>query len=136
MNRIRMMDKKYVEKLRNELVHELYKNFVTEKIKFDLTIEELEDIIFEYENPNKKKIAFEFRLIKKIDLSGVDFTNVDISGLDLVNCTNQSSFLGNATATTPTNVPYNCEIIVANQTQKNWMTTNFSNYTNVRIKGA
>jgi len=62
--------------------------------------------------------------------------SLDISGLDLVNCTNQSSFLGNATATTPTNVPYNCEIIVANQTQKNWMTTNFSNYTNVRIKGA
>lgn len=82
MNRIRMMDKKYVEKLRNELAKELYNYYGTEKIKFDLTKEELEDIIFEYENPKKKKMAFNFTLIKKIDLSGVDFTNVDISGLN------------------------------------------------------
>ena len=64
MNRIRMMDKKYVEKLRNELAKELYNYFGTEKIKFDLTKEELEDIIFEYENPKKKKMAFNFTLIK------------------------------------------------------------------------
>lgn len=82
MNRIRMMNKKYVEKLRNELAKELYNYCGTEKIKFDLTKEELEDIIFEYENPNKKKISFEFRIIKKLDLSDVDFTNVDISGVD------------------------------------------------------
>ena len=61
---------------------------------------------------------------------------INISGLDLVNCTNQSTFLGDSTASPATNVPYNCEIIVADQTQKDFMTTNFPNYTNVRIRGA
>ena len=52
---------------------------------------------------------------------------MDIRGIDLVNSgyvTGQNFFIKN--------VPLNCEIIVADQTQKDFMTTTFSSYTNVK----
>ena len=56
---------------------------------------------------------------------------IDIRGLDLVNSTYQSSFLGVGQGSVGA-VPQNCEIIVADQTQKDYMTTNFPDYTNVK----
>lgn len=52
--------------------------------------------------------------LQKLDIRNFDFTNV----------TNKSN--------TFNKVPANCLIIVKDQTQKNWMATNFSNMTNVQ----
>ena len=55
---------------------------------------------------------------------------IDVRGFDLTLCYSATNFLGNSS--TGWNVPYNCEIIVADQTQKDWMTNKFPNYTNVK----
>ena len=34
-----------------------------------------------------------------------------------------------------TNVPNNCSILVKSQTEKDWITSKFTNLTNVKIKG-
>ena len=58
--------------------------------------------------------------------------HIDIRRLDLPNCMNAiqqgNDFLGSSTGRVPTT----CEIIVADQTQKDYMTTNFASYTNVK----
>lgn len=53
---------------------------------------------------------------------------IDISGLDIANCSNVINQYG----TFLDNVPTTCEIIVADQTQKDFMTTTFPSYTNVK----
>lgn len=82
MNRIRLLDIEFIEKLRKDLVSELLKYEGNEKIKLDLSIEELEDLIFTFNCSGARKIAINFELIKKLDLSGVSFDNVDIRHLD------------------------------------------------------
>ena len=58
--------------------------------------------------------------------------HLDIRGIDLTTSTNvieqKATFLNNSTG----NVPYNCEIIVADATQKAYMATEFPDYTNVK----
>ena len=58
--------------------------------------------------------------------------HLDIRGLDLTNCASQSTFLGDTSSSPTALVPYDCEIIVADQTQKTYMTTNFPDYINVK----
>ena len=53
--------------------------------------------------------------------------HIDIRKLDLPNCGSVNNFLGSGQT-----VPYNCEIIVGTQTDKDYMTTNFPDYTNVK----
>lgn len=60
--------------------------------------------------------------------------HIDIRGFDFANCTyviatGGTNFLGSPTLGY---VPTTCEIIVADQTQKDFMTTNFASYTNVK----
>ena len=56
---------------------------------------------------------------------------IDIRGIDLVNSGYQNTFLGGGQGSVG-RVPYDCKIIVADQTQKDYMATNFSSYTNVK----
>ena len=65
-------------------------------------------------------------------LNFIDMRGLDISNCSYVTTSSNGPFLGDATATPATNVPYDCKIIVADQTQKNFMATNFPNYTNVK----
>lgn len=50
--------------------------------------------------------------------------HVDARNLSFTNVSSKTNMM--------TNVPTNCEIIVADQTQKDWFATNFSSYTNVK----
>ena len=54
-------------------------------------------------------------------------TNLDISNFTFDKVTNYDNMF--------TNVPNNCEILVKSQTEKDWITSKFSNLTNVKIKG-
>lgn len=54
---------------------------------------------------------------------------IDIRGFDLTLCYSSTNFLGNSSKGY---VPSTCEIIVADQTQKDWMTNHFPDYTNVK----
>ena len=63
--------------------------------------------------------------------------HLDIRGLNISNCgyvieSSSQNFLGNSESTLGGRVPYNCEIIVADQTQKDYMNTNLPDYTNVK----
>lgn len=63
-----------------------------------------------------------------------DMTNLfnKCSSLAHVDARNISFTNVSAKTNMMTNVPTNCEIIVADQTQKDWFATNFSSYTNVK----
>lgn len=54
---------------------------------------------------------------------------LDIRSLNLSACNTYNYFLGSSGSN---RVPYNCLIIVKDTTQKSWMATKFSNYTNVK----
>ena len=58
--------------------------------------------------------------------------NLDISGFDLTSITTYTDMFGGTSSSY--RVPYNCVILVKDQASKDWMTTNFPNYTNVQIK--
>lgn len=70
--------------------------------------------------------------IRNLAAGCTSLEHLDIRGLDLVNCANQSTFLGDTSSSPTALVPYDCEIIVADQTQKTYMTTNFPDYINVK----
>lgn len=53
--------------------------------------------------------------------------HMDIRGLDLSTCTNTNTFLGSNYR-----VPTTCEIIVGTQADKDFMSTSYSSYTNVK----
>lgn len=57
---------------------------------------------------------------------------IDISSLDFSKITNFSFMFGNPQSYS--NVPYECLILVKDQTQVDWFTTNFPDYINVQIK--
>lgn len=67
--------------LRQELEKGLKRYKETEKIKFNMSHNMLERLIFLNEG-KRKVIAFDFELIKKLDLSNVSFDNVDVKGRD------------------------------------------------------
>ena len=54
--------------------------------------------------------------------------HLDISNFDFTNVTSYSGMF--------TNVPANCEILVKDETAKTWITSKFTNLTNVKVKGA
>ena len=60
--------------------------------------------------------------------SCTSLTNLDISNFTFNNVTNYTNMFQN--------VPADCEILVKSQTEKDWITSKFSNLTNVKIKGA
>lgn len=62
------------------------------------------------------------KVLEELDMSNFDFSKIGT----------KTNMFGNPQYTT--NIPYNCLILVKDQTAKDWMTTNFSNYTNVQIK--
>lgn len=57
---------------------------------------------------------------------------IDLSGMDLANVTKYSSMFGSALG----GVPKTCLIYVKDQASLDWMTSHFSSYKNVQIKGA
>ena len=57
----------------------------------------------------------------------ISLTNLDISNFTFDRVTDYDNMF--------TNVPNNCEILVKSQTEKDWITSKFSNLTNVKIKG-
>lgn len=59
----------------------------------------------------------------------VSLSHLDIRTFDFNKFTNTSTAFGNASYDGP---PDNCEIIVADQTQKDWLAANFSRLTNVK----
>ena len=84
------------------------------------------------------------RSLTSLDLSNFDTSNVismddmfsgcrsltslDLSSFDFTNVTSYSGMF--------TGVPANCEILVKDETAKTWITSEFSNLTNVKVKGA
>ena len=54
--------------------------------------------------------------------------HLDISNFDFTNVTSYSNMFSN--------VPANCEILVKDETAKEWITSKFTNLTNVKVKGA
>ena len=54
-------------------------------------------------------------------------THLDISNFDFTNVTNYNSMF--------TSVPANCEILVKDEAAKTWITSKWSNLTNVKVKG-
>ena len=54
-------------------------------------------------------------------------TNLDISNFTFDKVTSYAYMF--------TGVPNNCEILVKSQTEKDWITSKFTNLTNVKIKG-
>jgi hypothetical protein len=57
--------------------------------------------------------------------------HLDIRRFDFTNVANYASMFGSADSAA-SQVPANCEIIVADQTAKDWITTNFAWLTNVQ----
>lgn len=57
-----------------------------------------------------------------------NLTNLDISNFDFSSVTDYTSMFDD--------IPVNCEILVKDQTAKDWITSKFSTLTNVKIKGA
>lgn len=55
--------------------------------------------------------------------------HIDLRNFNLSNITSSNNMFGTSAST---GVPNNCEIIVANDTDKTWVTTNFSRLTNVK----
>ena len=72
--------------LRQELEKGLKRYKETEKIKFNMSHNMLERLIFLNEG-KRKVIAFDFELIKKLDLSNVSFDNVAIIDADFTGST-------------------------------------------------
>lgn len=82
--------------------------------------------------------------LTSLDLSNFDTTNVtnmtnmffgcsqlqhlDISNFDFTNVANYNKMFNG--------VPANCEILVKDETAKTWITSKFTNLTNVKVKGA
>lgn len=58
-----------------------------------------------------------------------NLTHIDMRDFDFAPATNNTNMFG---ASASTGVPDNCEIIVADDTQKTWINTNFSRLTNVK----
>ena len=54
-------------------------------------------------------------------------TSLDISNFTFDKVTNYTDMFGH--------FPNNCEILVKSQTEKDWITSKFTNLTNVKIKG-
>ena len=81
--------------------------------------------------------------LTSLDLSSFNTTNVTYMNGMFDNCTSLTSLdLSNFTFDKVTdytnmfrNVPNNCEILVKSQTEKDWITSKFTNLTNVKIKG-
>lgn len=81
--------------------------------------------------------------LKKINLSNFAPSSWNSAGAMFAGCTSLEE-LDISSMTMPSNwftsmfdnVPDNCLIYVKDQTAKNWFTTNYSNLTNVQIKGA
>src|SRR5574344_2695634 len=76
-----MLNDKNIEELREKLICELTAYKGTEKIKLNIKKEILDKILFQMINPKgikHKEFAFDFKLMKKLDLSKVSFDNVNI----------------------------------------------------------
>ena len=54
-------------------------------------------------------------------------TSLDLSSFDFTNVTSYNNMFNG--------VPANCEILVKDETAKTWITSKFSNLTNVKVKG-
>jgi len=89
-----------------------------------------------FENCRNATIIDLSKLNVKVTSSGNMFkyctslTKIDIRGLDLTTITYSQDMFGNPA--TNSAVPDNCLIIVADQTQKDWVNTNFPRLTNVQ----
>jgi len=79
-----------MEKLSTEIVSELRKDLMkllntyqgVEKIKFDMPVEYLEQLIFDKDNNGIKNFITSFNFVKKIDLTGINFENVNVNHKD------------------------------------------------------
>lgn len=59
-------------------------------------------------------------------------TQIDMRKMDLTNVTNYTNMFGSTDDGKNNNVPNNCEIIVKDQTQKDWITSKWTRLTNVK----
>ena len=82
--------------------------------------------------------------LTSLDLNNFNTSNVTNMSFMFENCSKLTSLdISNFTFDKVTyysnmfyNVPADCEILVKSQTEKNWITSKFTNLTNVKIKGA
>ena len=74
--------------------------------------------MFNTSNVTDMSYAFNCENLKHLDISNFDFTNV----------VEKTAMFANT--------PTTCEILVKDETAKNWMNTNFPEMTNVKVKGA
>lgn len=108
--------------------------------------EEIDCSGFTFDSYNNLRNMFEnCTNLKKLDLSVINTTNVtnmqqmfdyckkltkiDMRSFDFSNVTTFTNMFG---ANASSGVPNNCEIIVADNTAKTWITSNFSRLTNVK----
>ena len=100
-----------------------------------------------------------FNTTKVMDMSGMfdlcsSLTSLNLSNFNTTNVTDMSFMFNDCSSLTNldisnftfykvtsyddmfTNVPSNCEILVKSQTEQDWITSKFTNLTNVKIKGA
>jgi len=77
-----MINEIELQKLREELRLGLRKYNGIDKIRFDMSHEMLEKLIFLQDEEGRKTFAFDFNLIKKIDLGGVSFDDASVEYVD------------------------------------------------------
>lgn len=77
-----MINETELQKLREELRLGLAQYDGIDKIRLDMSHEMLEKLIFLQEEEGRKTFAFDFNLIKKIDLGGVSFDDVSVEYVD------------------------------------------------------
>lgn len=81
-----------------------------DKIRLDMSHVMLEKLIFLQEEEGRKTFAFDFNLIKKIDLSGVSFDDVSVEYVDFTGSKGETAinpqtvFLGSLVGTTLSDV--------------------------------
>ena len=78
-----MLNEENIKKLREELIKSLKQYQSKEKIKLNISGDILDRLIFDYyKSEDKKRIAFDFNLIKKLDLTDALFDKVNVQNID------------------------------------------------------
>ncbi len=78
-----MLNEENIKKLREELIKSLKQYQSKEKIKLNISGDILDRLIFDYyKSEDEKRIAFDFNLIKKLDLTDALFDKVNVQNID------------------------------------------------------